>query len=74
MLTDKSPAEEQPVSKSSQMDQSHQDPISEYRQLRSFLILWKQLEVFKERWAKKKLGVEEINTVRLYRQFCEMYR
>ncbi|XP_073483154.1 uncharacterized protein [Aquarana catesbeiana] len=75
MLTDKSPAgEEQRVSKSSQMDQSHQDPISEYRQLSSFLILWKQLEVFKERWAKKKLRVEEINTIRLYRQFCEMYR
>ncbi|XP_018419238.1 PREDICTED: coiled-coil domain-containing protein 162-like [Nanorana parkeri] len=75
MLTDRPPAgEEQPVSRSSQMDQSHQDPISEYRQLRSFLTLWKQLEVFKESWAKRKLRVAEINTVRLYRQFCEMYR
>ncbi|KAM5163890.1 uncharacterized protein ACMZJ9_006474 [Mantella aurantiaca] len=75
MQTDRSPTgEEQTVSRSSQMKQSHQDPISEYRQLKSFLILWKQLEVFKERWGKRKLRVEEINTVYLYRQFCEMYR
>ncbi|XP_072266302.1 coiled-coil domain-containing protein 162-like [Pyxicephalus adspersus] len=75
ILTDKSNAnEEQPVSRSFQIDLSHQDPVSEYRQLGSFLILWKQLEVFKEIWGKRKLRVEEINTVHLYRQFCEVYR
>ncbi|CAH2252244.1 Hypothetical predicted protein [Pelobates cultripes] len=50
------------------------DPISAYKMLRAFLILWKQLELCKDKWGKLKLQVEEIDTVPLYRQFCEQYR
>ncbi|KAM4694292.1 uncharacterized protein O3C94_004746 [Discoglossus pictus] len=50
------------------------NPIEMCRLLKSFLILWKQLEVFKEKWGKMKLRTEEINTVSLYKQFCELYR
>ncbi|OCT80388.1 uncharacterized protein ccdc162p.L [Xenopus laevis] len=50
------------------------DPIGLFQLLRSFLILWKQLEVFKERWGRLKLQVEKINTVPLYKQLCELYR
>ncbi|XP_063773167.1 uncharacterized protein LOC134909816 isoform X2 [Pseudophryne corroboree] len=67
-------SEGQPLRRSSKLEQAPKDPISEYILLRSFLILWKQLEVFKEKWGKLKLQVEEINTVCLYRQFCELYR
>ncbi|XP_068087378.1 coiled-coil domain-containing protein 162-like isoform X5 [Hyperolius riggenbachi] len=66
--------EEQPMQIVPKKDQCEQDPVSEYRQLRSFLILWKQLEVFKEKWGKIKLRVEEINTVQTFKQFCELYR
>ncbi|XP_043924848.1 uncharacterized protein LOC122799665 [Protopterus annectens] len=52
----------------------HQDPIKSYTILRSFLILWKQLEVFKETWGRLKLRVEDINTVALYKQFAKLYR
>ncbi|XP_075058991.1 uncharacterized protein LOC142144265 [Mixophyes fleayi] len=67
-------SEEQPLNGAVKLEPVSQDPISEYKLLRCFLILWKQLEVFKEKWGKLKLRVEEINTVRLYRQFCELYR
>ncbi|XP_031757880.1 uncharacterized protein LOC100496491 isoform X2 [Xenopus tropicalis] len=50
------------------------DPIGVFQLLKSFLILWKQLEMFKERWGKLKLQVEKINTVPLYKQFSELYR
>ncbi|XP_059501211.1 uncharacterized protein LOC125452245 [Stegostoma tigrinum] len=50
------------------------DPISVYMALKSFLILWKQLEVFKEEWGRLKLRVEQINSVSLYKQFCKVYR
>ncbi|GCB76151.1 hypothetical protein scyTo_0018304 [Scyliorhinus torazame] len=38
------------------------EPISAYMALKSFLILWKQLEVFKEEWGRLKLNVEQINS------------
>ncbi|XP_043531253.1 coiled-coil domain-containing protein 162-like [Chiloscyllium plagiosum] len=50
------------------------DPTSVYMALKSFLILWKQLEVFKEEWGRLKLSVEQINSVSLYKQFCKVYR
>ncbi|XP_051881404.1 coiled-coil domain-containing protein 162-like [Pristis pectinata] len=50
------------------------EPISMYRVLKSFLILWKQLEVIKEEWGRLKLGVEHINSVTLYKQFYKLYR
>ncbi|XP_032877987.1 coiled-coil domain-containing protein 162-like [Amblyraja radiata] len=50
------------------------DPIWMYKVLKSFLIVWKQLEVFKEEWGKLKLGVEQVNSAALYKQFCKVYR
>ncbi|XP_077145694.1 uncharacterized protein LOC143807719 isoform X2 [Ranitomeya variabilis] len=66
--------EKQSLKIESKLESEAQDPVSESTLLKSFLILWKQLEYFKEQWGKHKLKVEEINTVCLYRQFCELYR
>ncbi|NXL10949.1 CC162 protein, partial [Mesembrinibis cayennensis] len=51
----------------------HHDPVIARNLLRSFLILWKQLEILKAEWGRLKLGVEDINTVPLYKMFCEQY-
>ncbi|KAG9493346.1 hypothetical protein GDO78_001317 [Eleutherodactylus coqui] len=66
--------EKQSMKIKSKPESASQDPISESTLLKSFLILWKQLECFKEQWGKQKLKVEEINTTCLYKQFCELYR
>ncbi|XP_069582750.1 uncharacterized protein [Ranitomeya imitator] len=66
--------EKQSLKIESKLESEAQDPVSESTLLKSFLILWKQLEYFKEQWGKHKLQVEEIDTVGLYRQFCELYR
>ncbi|XP_030051526.1 uncharacterized protein LOC115465264 [Microcaecilia unicolor] len=50
------------------------DPVTAYALLRSFLIIWEQLEVFKEAWGRIKLHTEDINTLPLYKQFVELYR
>ncbi|NXT88571.1 CC162 protein, partial [Anhinga rufa] len=51
----------------------HHDPVISYNLLRSFLILWKQLEILKAEWGRLKLKTEDINTVPLYKEFCEQY-
>ncbi|XP_035179068.1 uncharacterized protein LOC118165223 isoform X3 [Oxyura jamaicensis] len=51
----------------------HQDPILSCILLRSFLILWKQVEMLKAEWGRLKLRTEDINTVPLYKEFCEQY-
>ncbi|XP_041105837.1 uncharacterized protein si:ch73-242m19.1 [Polyodon spathula] len=51
-----------------------QDHIEVYTLLRAFLVLWKQLEVFKAEWGRQQLGVEDINTVSLYNQFSKIYK
>uniref|UniRef100_A0A8C3C2A6 Coiled-coil domain-containing protein 162 n=1 Tax=Cairina moschata TaxID=8855 RepID=A0A8C3C2A6_CAIMO len=51
----------------------HQDPVLSCNLLRSFLILWKQLEMLKAEWGRLKLRTEDINTVPLYKEFCEQY-
>ncbi|NXK51292.1 CC162 protein, partial [Chauna torquata] len=51
----------------------HQDPVVSCNLLRSFLILWKQLEILKAEWGRLKLRTEDINTVSLYKEFCEQY-
>uniref|UniRef100_A0A4W3J7T5 Coiled-coil domain-containing protein 162 n=1 Tax=Callorhinchus milii TaxID=7868 RepID=A0A4W3J7T5_CALMI len=48
------------------------DLISAYTACKSFLVLWKQLEVFKEEWGRLKLGVDNINSMDLYKQFLEI--
>ncbi|KAJ8353263.1 hypothetical protein SKAU_G00208300 [Synaphobranchus kaupii] len=52
----------------------HRDPLQVYIALKSFLMLWKQLEVFKESWGQQQLGMEQINTPTLYKQFSKLYR
>ncbi|XP_072499099.1 uncharacterized protein [Notamacropus eugenii] len=53
--------------------EKQRDPLTAYSFLRSFLIIWKQLEVLKERWGRLKLRVADVNTVALYKQFLELY-
>ncbi|XP_039725921.1 uncharacterized protein LOC120608203 [Pteropus medius] len=49
------------------------DEVVSLALLRSFLILWKQLEVLKEHWGQFKLGGQDINSVSLHKQFLELY-
>uniref|UniRef100_A0A8B9QKK4 Coiled-coil domain-containing protein 162 n=1 Tax=Apteryx owenii TaxID=8824 RepID=A0A8B9QKK4_APTOW len=51
----------------------HHDPVTSCNLLRSFLILWKQMEILKAEWGRLKLRTEDINTVPLYKEFCEQY-
>uniref|UniRef100_A0A8D0FDL1 Coiled-coil domain-containing protein 162 n=1 Tax=Strix occidentalis caurina TaxID=311401 RepID=A0A8D0FDL1_STROC len=51
----------------------HHDPVISLNLLRSFLRLWKQLEILKAEWGRLKLRTEDINTVTLYKEFCEQY-
>ncbi|NWU55477.1 CC162 protein, partial [Dromas ardeola] len=51
----------------------HHDPVISRNLLRSFLILWKQLEILKAEWGRLKLRTEDINTVPLYKEFCKQY-
>ncbi|XP_077868441.1 uncharacterized protein LOC100372084 [Saccoglossus kowalevskii] len=57
----------QPVSRT-------KEPLVAYGMLKKFLIMWKRLEVFKLDWGKRKLSVEEINTLSLYKQFRKQYK
>ncbi|KAG7465708.1 hypothetical protein MATL_G00156270 [Megalops atlanticus] len=52
----------------------HRDPMQMYSALRAFLLLWKQLEVFRDSWGRRQLGVEQINTPALYKRFSRLYR
>ncbi|KAM7376223.1 hypothetical protein PAMP_005966 [Pampus punctatissimus] len=51
-----------------------QDPIRVQRVLRGFLLLMKQLQVFKENWALRHVGAEMFSTPGLYQQFIKLYR
>jgi len=51
----------------------HHDPVISLNLLRSFLILWKQLEIIKAEWGWLNLGTEDINTVPLYKECCKQY-
>ncbi|XP_040584075.1 uncharacterized protein LOC101831404 isoform X2 [Mesocricetus auratus] len=42
--------------------------------LKSFLVLWKQLETLKEHWGRLKLQGQEVNSASLHRQFSELYK
>ncbi|XP_070274059.1 uncharacterized protein [Myotis yumanensis] len=41
--------------------------------LRSFLVLWKQLEVLKEQWGRLRLRGQDITSVSLHKQLSELY-
>ncbi|CAJ1073323.1 uncharacterized protein si:ch73-242m19.1 isoform X2 [Xyrichtys novacula] len=51
-----------------------QDPIRVQSVLRGFLQLTKQLQVFKESWARTRLGVQVFTSPSLYQQFVKLYR
>ncbi|XP_054862005.1 coiled-coil domain-containing protein 162-like [Amphiprion ocellaris] len=51
-----------------------QDPIRVQSVLKGFLLLAKQLEVFKESWARRRLGADMFKTPAAYRQFVKLYR
>ena len=50
------------------------DPIRVQSVLKGFLLLLKQLQVFKESWARRHLGVQMFRTSSLYQQFVKLYR
>ncbi|KAM3594364.1 uncharacterized protein V6R79_006445 [Siganus canaliculatus] len=51
-----------------------QDPIRVQLVLKGFLLLMKQLQVFKENWARRRLGAAEFRTPNSYQQFVKLYR
>lgn len=51
-----------------------QDPIRVQSLLRGFLLLMKQLQVFKDSWARRRLGAEVCRTPSLYQQLVKLYR
>ncbi|XP_047193536.1 uncharacterized protein si:ch73-242m19.1 isoform X3 [Scophthalmus maximus] len=51
-----------------------QDPVRVQSVLKGFLLLTKQLQVFKESWARRRLGVDVFSTPGSYRQFVNLYR
>ncbi|XP_047197601.1 coiled-coil domain-containing protein 162 isoform X2 [Hippoglossus stenolepis] len=51
-----------------------QDPLRVQRVLKGFLQLTKQLQVFKESWARRRLGAEIFSSPALYQQFVNLYR
>ncbi|XP_033180902.1 uncharacterized protein LOC113127098 isoform X2 [Mastacembelus armatus] len=51
-----------------------QDPVQVQSVLKGYLLLTKQFQVFKESWARRRLGVENFNTASVYREFVKLYR
>ncbi|KAK2144748.1 hypothetical protein LSH36_734g02004 [Paralvinella palmiformis] len=49
-------------------------PMGSFRLLKSFLCVWKRLELFKQHWGCQRLLVECIDTPALYKSFCREYR
>ncbi|XP_066543026.1 coiled-coil domain-containing protein 162-like isoform X2 [Hoplias malabaricus] len=50
------------------------NPIQTLTQQKGFLLLWKQLEVFKESWSRQQLGEEQMNSTALFKQSSSLYR
>ncbi|ELT87775.1 hypothetical protein CAPTEDRAFT_135567 [Capitella teleta] len=50
------------------------EPMEAYSLMKSFLLLWKRVEVLKNNWGKSKLIVQSIDTPKLYKSFCIEYR
>ncbi|XP_030575513.1 coiled-coil domain-containing protein 162 [Archocentrus centrarchus] len=51
-----------------------QEPIRIQSVLKGFLLLTKQLGVFRESWARRRLGIDVFDTPALYQQFVKLYR
>uniref|UniRef100_A0A8D2D734 Coiled-coil domain-containing protein 162 n=1 Tax=Sciurus vulgaris TaxID=55149 RepID=A0A8D2D734_SCIVU len=50
------------------------DVVMSFVLLRSFLMLWKQLEVLKDHWGQLKLGDQDISSVSFHKQYSELYK
>ncbi|XP_020946494.1 putative uncharacterized protein C6orf183 homolog isoform X8 [Sus scrofa] len=59
--------------KSSKLPGGPCNAVMSFALLRSFLVLWKQLEVLKEHWGRLKLQGQDINSLSLHKQFSELY-
>uniref|UniRef100_A0A8C3W6D5 Coiled-coil domain-containing protein 162 n=1 Tax=Catagonus wagneri TaxID=51154 RepID=A0A8C3W6D5_9CETA len=59
--------------KSSKLPGGPCNAVMSFALLRSFLVLWKQLEVLKEHWGQLKLQGQDINSLSLHKQFSELY-
>ncbi|XP_075800920.1 uncharacterized protein LOC142833419 [Microtus pennsylvanicus] len=66
-----SPLESLP--KASTLLEGPQGAVLSLALLKSFLILWKQLEVLKEHWGRLRLQGQEINSVSHHKQFSVLY-
>ncbi|XP_041509550.1 uncharacterized protein LOC121449304 [Microtus oregoni] len=66
-----SPLESLP--KASTLLEGPQGAVLSLALLKSFLILWKQLEVLKEHWGRLRLQGQEINSASHHKQFSELY-
>ncbi|CAO2627890.1 Coiled-coil domain-containing protein 162 [Lemmus lemmus] len=66
-----SPLESHP--KASTLLEGPRDAVMSLALLKSFLILWKQLEVLKEHWGRLRLQGQEINSASHHKQFSELY-
>ncbi|KAK7142769.1 hypothetical protein R3I94_012197 [Phoxinus phoxinus] len=51
-----------------------QDPVQSLMNQRGFLLLWKQMEVFKASWTQRQMGVETINSPAQFKHFSQLYR
>ncbi|XP_073725281.1 uncharacterized protein [Misgurnus anguillicaudatus] len=51
-----------------------QDRTQSLMNQRGFLLLWKQMEVFKESWILRQLASEKINSLVLYKHTSQLYR
>ncbi|XP_045918386.1 uncharacterized protein si:ch73-242m19.1 isoform X3 [Micropterus dolomieu] len=51
-----------------------QDPIRVQSVLKGFLLLTKQLQVFKESWARRRFGNQMFREAIVYQQFVKLYR
>ncbi|KAH3820990.1 hypothetical protein DPMN_122743, partial [Dreissena polymorpha] len=51
-----------------------QEPLKSYKLLKFFLMLWKCLELLKADWGRRRLGVQAIESMSMYRNFCKVYK
>lgn len=49
-------------------------PLHDYTTSKAFLVLWRQLQGFKEDWGRRQLSVERIDTTSLYGKYSSLYR
>lgn len=49
------------------------DALTSVTLLRSFLVLWKQLEVLKDLWGRLRLRGWDMDPVSFHKQFSELY-